>query len=173
MSASQVAVFVAAGISCGIWWQAASSACVQAQGEPNVRTNTSRGELIYVPIYSSIFYENGKSTLELAATLSIHNVNPDVKLTLVRADYYDTKGKLIKKYVDKPVILNPLETKNVVIDRADTAGGTGANFLVEWQAQEDVISPLVESVMINATSSLGIAFTTVGKVVKQTTSDSH
>jgi Protein of unknown function (DUF3124) len=125
-----------------------------------------RGELIYIPIYSSIFYENGKRTLELAATLSVHNVNPDAPITVVRADYYDTEGKLIKNYVDKPVVLTPLQTKNWVIDKSNNAGGTGANFLVQWQSQADVTSPLVEAVMMNATSNLGIAFTTSGKVIR-------
>ncbi|HEY4312269.1 MAG TPA: DUF3124 domain-containing protein [Pirellulales bacterium] len=122
-------------------------------------------ELIYLPIYSSIFYENGKHTLELAATVSIHNINPTHAITVTRADYYDTKGRLIKKYLDKPLALAALQTSNLVVDKADTAGGTGANFLIEWKAESDAASPLVEAVMINASSNLGIAFTTTGRVV--------
>lgn len=171
LSTSRFMAFVAVAGACGLMWQASPFALVRAQGEPKVGSKGVRWEQIYVPIYSSIFYENGKSTLELAATLSVHNVNSDSKITLTRADYYDTKGRLIKKHVDKPVVLNPLETKSIVIDRSDTAGGTGANFLVEWEAQQNVVSPLVESVMVNASSNLGIAFTTVGKVVKQSTAD--
>ncbi len=148
--------------------QARPSAAVETQSDKVAVGDAGRGELIYIPIYSSIFYENGKRTLELAATLSVHNVNPDGPITVLRADYYNTDGKLIKKYVDKPVLLTPLQTKNWVIDKANTAGGTGANFLVEWQAQADVTSPLVEAVMMNATSNLGIAFTTSGKVIRQT-----
>ena len=130
----------------------------------------TRGELIYLPIYSSIFYENGKQTLELAATLSVHNVNPDRQITILRADYFDTSGKLIKKYLDKPLTLNNLQTTQWVVDKSNTTGGTGANFLVEWKAEQDATSPLVEGVMVNASSNLGIAFTTSGKVVRQTTS---
>lgn len=33
------------------------------------------GEVIYVPIYSSIFYPGPKRTMDLAATLSIHNTD--------------------------------------------------------------------------------------------------
>ena len=128
-----------------------------------------RGELVYVPIYSSIFYDNGKQTIELAATLSIHNVNPDASVTILRADYYDTNGKLLKKYIEKPLVLSGLQTTNVVIEKSNTAGGSGANFLVEWQSKQDVTSPLIEAVMINAQSNLGIAFTTNGKVVRSTT----
>jgi hypothetical protein len=131
-------------------------------------SDSQHGELVYVPIYSSVFYENGKQTLELAATLSIHNVNPDREITITRADYYNTDGRLIKRYADKPLVLGALQTTNVVIDMANKSGGTGANFLVEWQAKEDVASPLIEAVMVNATSNLGIAFTTIGKVVRKT-----
>jgi hypothetical protein len=123
------------------------------------------GELIYLPIYSSIFYENGKHTLELAATVSIHNINPTQAITVTRADYYDTQGRLIKRYLDKPLALAALQTSNLVVDKADTAGGTGANFLIEWKAESDAASPLIEAVMINASSNLGIAFTTTGRVV--------
>ena len=146
-------------------WPASNA---QAQADGATPNSTVRGELVYVPIYSSIFYDNGKQTMELAATLSIHNVNPDASITIVRADYYDTKGKLIKKYIEKPLNLSGLQTTNVVIDKSNTAGGTGANFLVEWQSPQDVTSPLIEAVMINAQSNLGIAFTTSGKVVRQT-----
>lgn len=172
LSASKLVMVAATAIASGLVWQA-TPRFVRGQNEPIGAMKRIRGQQIYVPIYSSIFYENGKSTLELAATLSVHNVNPDAKITLVTADYYDSNGKLIKKYFDKPLILNPLETKNVVINRNDTAGGTGANFLVEWQSSESVVSPLVEAVMVNASSNLGIAFTTAGKVVKQTGANDH
>jgi hypothetical protein len=127
----------------------------------------TRGELLYLPIYSSIFYENGQRTLEMAATLSIHNVNPDRQITIQRADYFDTSGRLLKRYVDKTLVLGPLQTTNIVIEKSDKSGGTGANFLVEWQAAGDASSPLVEAVMVNAASNLGIAFTTQAKVVRQ------
>jgi hypothetical protein len=124
-------------------------------------------ELVYVPIYSSIFYEDGKRTLQLAATLSIHNVDPDWPITVTRADYYNTDGTLIKKYVDKPTVLTPLQTMNLVVAKTNAAGGTGANFLVEWQGSGEANSPLVEAVMVNASSNLGIAFTSTGKVLKR------
>jgi hypothetical protein len=126
----------------------------------------ARGELIYVPIYSSIHYTDNKQTLELAATLSIHNVNPERGITLVRADYYDTTGKLLKRYVDKPIALGPLATRNLVIEQADRTGGSGANFLVEWTAGEEVVSPIVEALMVNASSNLGISFLSPGKVIR-------
>lgn len=134
--------------------------------DPAAATAT-RGELLYLPIYSSIYYENGQRTLEMAATLSIHNVNPERPITIKRADYFDTSGKLLKRYLDKPLVLAPLQTTNIVIEKSDKSGGTGANFLVEWQAAGDASSPLVEAVMVNAASNLGIAFTTQARVIRQ------
>ena len=126
------------------------------------------GELIYIPIYSSIFYQDSKRTLELAATLSIHNVDPDHSLALTKVDYYNTKGDLIRKYLEKPLVLKPLETKNFVIDKSDTTGGTGANFLVEWRAKDEaIVSPLLEALMINVASSQSLSFTSQGKVIKR------
>jgi hypothetical protein len=154
-------------LSLGFHWAALAPPAAVGDARAEDASNVS-GELVYVPIYSSIFYENGKHTLEVAATLSIHNVNPDHPVTIVRADYHDTAGNLIKKYFDKPLVLNPLQTTSIVIDKVNTTGGTGANFLVQSQFSRGVTSPLIEAVMVNASSNLGIAFTTVGKVVRQT-----
>jgi len=126
------------------------------------------GETIYVPIYSSIHYDDSKSTLELAATLSIHNIDPERKIVLTKADYHDTAGALIEKYVEGPIVLNPLETKHLIIEKRNTAGGVGANFIVEWQADAEVSGPIVEALMVNAAHNLGIAFTSTGKVIKRT-----
>jgi len=130
-----------------------------------------QGEIVYIPIYSSIYFENGKRTLELAATLAIHNVDPEHSITITRADYFNSEGKLIKKYLEKPLTLGPLQTSNIVINRLDTSGGTGANFLVDWQTKQHAASPLIEAVMVNASSNLGIAFTSTGKVVRKTGSN--
>ena len=136
-------------------WQPASSAAAPP------------GELIYVPIYSSIFYDDGRRTLELAATLSIHNVDPKESITFTRADYYNTDGKLIKKYLREADGLEAFADREPGVEKSNVAGGTGANFLVEWEASHEVNSPLVEAVMVNASSNLGIAFTSTGKVLKR------
>ena len=132
-------------------------------GSSGTPVDVARGELIYVPVYSRIFYEDTKAALELAATLSIHNVNPQQSITITKADYYDTAGKPIHKYVDAPWVLKPLETKNLVIEETNTAGGSARTSLVEWPADSEVTSPLVEALMVNASHNLGISFTSAGK----------
>jgi hypothetical protein len=125
------------------------------------------GEIIYVPIYSSIFSSDRKKTTELTATMSIHNVDLKNPITIKKVDYYNGRGALVKKYLDNPLELNPLETRQFIIEQEDKAGGTGANFIVEWVSGYDVISPVIEAVMISTSSQLGISFTTSGKVVKK------
>ncbi len=145
--------------------------CGSSRAADSVK-NGSYGELIYVPIYSSIYFQDNKRTTELAATLSVHNVDPDLTLTIQRVDYYNTAGKLIRHYLDVPLVLQPLETKNFVVDKADTSGGTGANFLIEWRSDKLISSPIAEALMISLSSGQGISFTSVGKVVRHAESPS-
>jgi hypothetical protein len=158
-----VAALLALASAAVVRWPATEAAAADPPSQ------AASGELVYVPIYSSIFYETGRRTLELAATLAIHNVNPDRPITIARADYYNTSGALVKRYADKPITLGPLQTTTIVVEKSDVAGGPGANFLVEWQANGESNSPRVEAIMINATSNLGIAFTSPGTVVKRLT----
>jgi uncharacterized protein YcfL len=125
------------------------------------------GETIYVPIYSSIFSSDRKRTTELTATMSIHNVDLENPIIITSVNYYNGKGVLVKKYLDDPIELTSLETRQFIIEQEDKAGGTGANFIVEWVSGCNVISPVIEAVMISTSSQLGISFTTSGKVVKK------
>jgi hypothetical protein len=125
-----------------------------------------RGETIYVPIYSSIFHLNEFRTFELTATLNIHNIDLENSIKVIKVDYYNTNGDLIKSYVKYGLILKPLQTVQIVIRENDKTGGTGANFIVEWVSETNVSSPIIEAVMISMSGQQGISFTTTGKVIK-------
>jgi hypothetical protein len=126
----------------------------------------TKGELVYVPVYSEIFGANLESKIKLSATLSIRNITPDNEIIVSKVDYYDTHGKLIRHYLSDPIVLNPLETVSYLVEHKDTKGGDGANFIVEWAAEQEVPEPIIEAVMIGSSSALGISFTCQGKVVK-------
>ena len=66
----------------------------------------------------------------------------------------------------EPGELGPLATVEFVIQRVDTAGGPGANFLVQWVGQAEVDEPLIEAVMIGQSGNAGISFTSVGRAIK-------
>lgn len=124
------------------------------------------GQIIYVPVYSHIYYENQQKKFDLSATISIRNTDLTHPIIIISVRYYDTTGKLIKQYLEQPVELGSLASMDFVIERTDTRGGSGANFIVEWIAKKTVSEPVVEAVMISAVSNQGISFVSSGKVIK-------
>jgi len=125
----------------------------------------SDGQTIYVPAYSHIYSGNNERPFLLTVTLSIRNIDPKHQIRITIIDYYETQGKRLKKYLDKPVILNPLESLRYIIPERDKSGGSGANFIVEWKSDKFVNPPIVESIMIGTQTQQGISFTSRGQVI--------
>ena len=118
----------------------------------------SQGQLLYVPVYSEIPHGTGRHTYRLAATLSLRNTDQQSEITLLRADYYDSKGKLLRQYIDAPITLAALASHHIVVPESDRKGGIGANFIVEWRARSQVMRPLIQTLMLTDVSLQGIAF---------------
>ncbi len=129
----------------------------------------SKGETVYVPVYSNVFSAPKQIPFYLATILSIRNTDMSNAVTLLSADYFDTKGKLLKRYYQQPVTLAPLESAYIYIPEDDTAGGFGANFIVKWKTTQEVNMPIIECVMIGAKSGQGISFVSAGQVIKENT----
>ena len=127
----------------------------------------SNGQTVYVPIYSHIYSGLKGRPFSLAATLSIRNTDPKHAITLVSVKFYDSDGKLVKAYLDKPGQLKAMASTRYILTEADTGGGSGANFLVEWKSQTKVNPPLIEGVMIGTRSGQGISFVSRGQVIKE------
>ncbi len=129
----------------------------------------SKGQTLYVPVYSNVFSAPRKLPFNLATMLSMRNTDLSNPIRIVAADYYDTGGKLVKKYFSQPVTLAPLESTYVYIPEDDTAGGFGANFIVRWNAAKEVNAPVIECVMIGTKSGQGISFVSPGREIKEDT----
>jgi hypothetical protein len=127
----------------------------------------SKGQTLYVPVYSNIFSAPKKIPFNLATILSIRNTDMSHAITVNTVDYYDTKGKLVRKYCDKPLVLAPLESMDIYIPEDDTAGGTGANFIVRWNSRKEVNAPIVESVMVGMKSGQGVSFVSPAQQIKE------
>jgi hypothetical protein len=125
----------------------------------------SKGQILYVPAYSHIYSGNRERPFLLTVTLSIRNIDPKHQIKITLVDYYETQGKLLKKQIDRPVTLNPLESLRYVIPERDKSGGSGANFIVQWQSDKFVNPPIVESIMIGTQSQQGVSFTSRGKEI--------
>src|SRR6056297_605135 len=119
------------------------------QGNPNL----SKGQKVYVPAYSHIYTGNRQIPSLLTVTLSIRNIDISHTVEIVSVHYYNTKGELLKKYHPAPIFLKPLESIRYVVDYDDKTGGSGANFIVEWQSKNSLNPPIIESIMIGSRSS--------------------
>ncbi|MEW6429520.1 MAG: DUF3124 domain-containing protein [Thermodesulfobacteriota bacterium] len=146
----------------GVAWLAVLLVSPAAAGENP--PGLSRGQTVYVPAYSHIYAGNREQPLLLTVTVSIRNIDVGSAVTVDAVDYYDSKGKLLKRHVSKPVVLGPLETVRYVVPRADKAGGSGANFLVVWRSEKPANPLLVEAIMVDVEGQQGISFTSRGVV---------
>jgi hypothetical protein len=123
------------------------------------------GQKVYVPIYSHIYTWEQSRTINLTVTLSVRNTDLSSPIILASIHYYDSNGKLIRKYLEQPVELGPLASTRFVVDQEDTSGGSGAAFVVEWVSQKAVSVPVIEAVMINTSGNQGISFISSGRVI--------
>lgn len=126
----------------------------------------SKGETVYVPVYSNVFTAPKEVAVHLSNTLTIRNTDIHNSIQVTAADYYDTRGALLKKFYQKPVTLLPLETTYVYLSERDQEGGFGANFIVRWQAAKEVNAPIIECLMVGAQ---GRAFVSPSRVIKEET----
>lgn len=136
---------------------------VTVQAQQDIRL--SKGQTIYVPIYSHIYFGDKETPFYLAVTVSIRNIDQANPITVTEVSYFDTNGRLIKKYLEKPMQLGPNASTRFVIKESDDKGGSGANFIVKWRSDLQVNAPIIESVMIGTRNQQGVSFTSRGQVV--------
>lgn len=116
----------------------------------------------YLSVYSEIYERTEKLTYGLTVTVSLRNISTTDSVFILRGDYYNTHGDLIRKYINWPIYIKPMETVEIVIDEIDKGGGTGANFIFDWAVKNPKFEPFFEAVMISTTGQQGISFTTQG-----------
>jgi len=129
-------------------------------------TTISQGQVVYVPVYSHIYHGNGQEQL-LTVTLSIRNTSLKTPLFIRSIRYNNSAGKQVKEYTKGDLRLAALATAEFLIPQQDASGGSGANFVVEWVAEQQISQPIIEAVMISTSSQQGISFVTAGRVVQE------
>ena len=132
---------------------------------PEVRL--SKGQTVYVPVYSNVFSGPRSRPFHLATTLSIRSTDLAASFRVTSIAYYDTNGKLVRRYLEKPLVLGPLASSYVHIEEEDVSGGFGANFIVKWAADRVINTPIIECVMIGATGGQGISFVSPGQEIRE------
>ena len=125
-----------------------------------------KGQTLYVPSYSNIIGD--MQHIVVRANLIIHNTDQDHPITIVRIDNYDTNGKLVEKYLPKPVQLKALAATRILIKNPKKGDeGAGANFIVQWQAENKVTEPLIECIMVGSLGTQGHTFSSQGRVIAE------
>ena len=125
----------------------------------------SKGQTLFLPIYSHMLYGNlgraGKASYALlSALVSVRNTDPKRSLRVSSAKYFDTHGKLLGERLAAPVVLPPLATLELFVELNDASGGSGANFVLRWDAENAVNPPLVEALHANLDGGKAVVFTT-------------
>lgn len=124
------------------------------------------GQSVYAPVYSSLYNQYEGNIFHMTAILSIRNISSKSQIIISQVDYYDTNGKLVKSFIDRPFSLGAMSSKDFVIPESDLSGGTGANFIVKWESEQLVAIPIIESIMIGGIGTKGFSFTSRGKEVE-------
>jgi len=134
----------------------------------------SNGQTVYVPAYSqinSIYSDAEESRINLAVTLSIRNTDIDKPIIIKSVSYYSDNGTLLKEYVETPFELAKMASTSFNIGGADTKGGIGANFIVVWDANQPVVEPYIQAIMLGAKGTHGFSWRNPGYVIKEGGSD--
>jgi hypothetical protein len=82
----------------------------------------------------------------VSALISIRNTSLKTPIRIISARYYSTDGKLLKEYLPKPAMVNAMGTLELFVERKETEGGSGANFIIQWDSASSTNPPLVEAV---------------------------
>ncbi len=145
---------------------AISSFCAFAQAPPA----RWLGQLLYLPIYSHIWHgetnDKGQPMKTLVSvSVSIRNTDLTKSIRITSAQYFDTSGRKLREYLPSPKVLGPMATYEIFVPRSDDSGGSGANFVIAWNADAPASEPVVEGLHANFPVGRSIAFTTSARPI--------
>ncbi len=124
-----------------------------------------QGQQVYVPVYKNL-YNSEKGHIPLNTILSIRNTSLTESIIISKVDYYDTNGKLLKSYINGPFSLSKMATKDFVISSDELSGGTGANFVVKWDSEKKISTPIIEALMYGSTGTHSFSFSSRGQEIE-------
>lgn len=132
----------------------------------------STGQTIYVPVYSHVWHGNivarrGEAErIDVSTLVSVRNVDPKRAIRIEMVRCFDSQGKPLRDYVAAPQEIPPLGTREYFVEQKDPSGGSGANFLIKWDAPVPANPPLVEAVVVYYRGTQAFAFTSPGRVIR-------
>jgi hypothetical protein len=146
----------------------ASNAPVLAEGiEP-----PTRGQTVYVPIYSEVRHGNvaatGRTDITLLSVLvSVRNTDPLNSIRVVSANYYNTDGVLLRNSLPAPRVIPPFGTFELFVEQRENLGGSGANYAIKWDATVPVSHPTIEALHSRFQAGYSVAFISRGRAISE------
>lgn len=133
---------------------------------------SSKGQTVYVPIYSEIRHGNtsaaGKPDTTLMSVLvSVRNTDPTNSIRIVSAPYYNTDGVLIRNSVTSPKVIAPFGTFEIFVELRENLGGSGANYAIRWDAATAVSPPTIEALHSRFQAGYSVAFISRGRAISE------
>ena len=122
---------------------------------------------IYVPVYTDVFHIDQSKLFPLTVTLSMRNTSMTDSVYVYQVDYHNSKGERLKQHIpeSKMLVLAPLESYDLVINKMTYSGDTGANFILNWGKMQGKGGLFVQAVMINTSGQQGLSFITDGVII--------
>lgn len=133
-----------------------TSGLLRAQ-TPEPPSSASTGQVVYVPVYSHVYFGDREREYNLSSTLLIRNVSQTDTIIVTAVKYFNSQGELVRQYGNTPKVLVPLQSTWYIVRENDRAGGAGANFIVHWSANSPALPPMIETVNIGTAFGQGIS----------------
>lgn len=157
-----------------LWKQILLAAALASTALPAMAEDAplSSGQTLYLPVYSHIWHGDlvveGRYPLknQVSALVSIRNTSLKTPIKVLAASYYGTDGKLLKEYLAKPRTIVPMGTFELFVEKKESAGGSGANFVIRWEAATPTNPPVVEAVHADIKGHQTLTFVTSAKPIQ-------
>ncbi len=151
-----------------LWLTALGVAMLAAAAAGQVKL--VKGQTLYVPSQTSFMSgsHSGSHSFDAKPTVFFHNADQNNAINIVRIDFYNSDGKLVEKYLQQPLKINPNSATRIYVkERLPGEEGAGAHFIIQWQADQKVVEPLVETWFVGASGTRGYAYTSPAKVIQE------
>ena len=131
----------------------------------------SKGQTLYLPIYSHVWHGDLKDRgrplkSPFSALVSIRNTDLKNPIRVLSARYFDTGGKLLHEYLAAAKTIPPMGTYELYVERKESAGGSGANFVISWEAGTPTNLPVVEAVHADIQGNHTLSFVTTARPIR-------
>jgi hypothetical protein len=147
-------------------------ACALAPALAEGNAPLSKGQTVYVPIYSEIRHGNvgtsGRTdSSQMSVLVSVRNTDPDNPIRVISARYYNNDGLLLRNALATPRTVAPFGTLELFVELRENLGGSGANYAIKWDAATPVAEPIIEALHTRLQAGFSLGFISRGRAISE------